>query len=358
MRTRFLVGVSLISLALATGGQLRAQSQDAVAAAKEVVAALPGDELVRAALENAAAQQAGSRPGAGDSTTRAAIWARLQGELVTFYASAFTAAELHEIATFYRTPTGRLLAVAQVPIAFRVLAASRGGTLAQRAESTSVATAPTGAPSPTVAQTKAPTDSGASRSHTSDSTVVSKTEAAGDVAQPSDANVDYFWIQVEKPAAELPGNPEPVYPDSLRKAGVTGDVVVQFVVDTAGQVDTSRVLVSRSSGEPFTAAVRAILPQLRYTPAEYKGHKVRQFVDKRFVFPARSPAARDSTPPTRDSTPPARDSTAPVRDSTSPARDSTPRSSRDSTPPSSRDSTPRSSRDSTPPPRDSTPPSP
>ena len=55
MRTRFLVGASLFSLALATGGQLRAQSQDATAAAREVVAALPGDELVRAALANTAA---------------------------------------------------------------------------------------------------------------------------------------------------------------------------------------------------------------------------------------------------------------------------------------------------------------
>ena len=356
MRTRFLVGASLISFALATGGQLRAQSQDAVAAAKEVVAALPGDELVRAALESAAAQQAGSKPGAGDSTTRAAIWARLQGELVTFYASAFSAAELHEIATFYRTPTGRRLAVAQVPIALRVLAASRGGTLAQRPESTSTAAAapaPTGAPSSTVAQTKAATDSGARPSHTTDSTVVSKTEAAGDVAQPSDSNVDYFWIQVQKPAAELPGNPQPVYPDSLRKAGAKGDVVVQFVVDTAGQVDTSRVLVSRSSGEAFTAAVRAILPQLRYTPAENKGHKVRQIVDKRFVFPPQqSQTARDSTPPARDSTPPSpHDSTPPA------ASDSTSRSPRDSTPRPPRDSIPRAARDSTPPARDSTPPS-
>jgi protein TonB len=287
MRTRFLVGASLFSLALATGGQLRAQSQDAVAAAKEVVAALPGDELVRAALESAAAQQAGSKPGAGDSTTRAAIWARLQGELVTFYASAFSAAELHEIATFYRTPTGRRLAVAQVPIALRVLAASRGGTLAQRPESTSTAAAapaPTGAPSSTVAQTKAATDSGARPSHTTDSTVVSKTEAAGDVAQPSDSNVDYFWIQVQKPAAELPGNPQPVYPDSLRKAGVTGDVVVQFVVDTAGYAELETVKVLRSTHAIFTESVRDVLPVMRFEPAELDGRKVRQLVQLPFRF--------------------------------------------------------------------------
>ena len=313
MRTRFLVGASLVSVTLAMSGQLRAQSQDATAAAREVVAALPGDELVRAALANADAQQAGSRPGVEDSTTRAAIWTRLQAELVTLYASAFSAPELREIAAFYRTPTGRRLAAAQVPITLRILAATRsGGTRAQRPDSTATAT-----------------------------------------ANGSDSNVDYFRIQVQKPAAELPGNPEPVYPDSLRKAGVTGSVVVQFVVDTTGRVDTSRVLVSRSSGEPFTAAVRAILPQLRYTPAENKGHKVRQIVDKRFVFPPQqSQTARDSTPPARDSTPPSpHDSTPPA------ASDSTSRSPRDSTPRPPRDSIPRAARDSTPPARDSTPPS-
>lgn len=59
----------------------------------------------------------------------------------------------------------------------------------------------------------------------------------------------------------------PRYPESLRRAGVEGDVVVRFLVDTTGRVDLRTVEVLRSTHEAFTAAVRETLSRLRFSPA-------------------------------------------------------------------------------------------
>jgi protein TonB len=59
----------------------------------------------------------------------------------------------------------------------------------------------------------------------------------------------------------------PRYPESLRRAGVEGDVVVRFLVDTLGRVDMRTVEVMRSTHEAFTAAVRETLSKLRFSPA-------------------------------------------------------------------------------------------
>jgi periplasmic protein TonB len=59
----------------------------------------------------------------------------------------------------------------------------------------------------------------------------------------------------------------PRYPESLRRAGVEGDVVVRFLVDTTGRVDMRTLEVVRSTHEAFTAAVRETLSKLRFSPA-------------------------------------------------------------------------------------------
>ena len=94
----------------------------------------------------------------------------------------------------------------------------------------------------------------------------------------------YFEFQVEKPAAQIPGGAQPRYPDILRQGGVEGRVIAQFVVDTLGKADMSTFKVIESSHELFTAAVRNVLPQTRYIPAEVGGRKVKQLVQQPFVF--------------------------------------------------------------------------
>ncbi len=106
----------------------------------------------------------------------------------------------------------------------------------------------------------------------------------GGTPQPVADNQTYFEFQVEKQVAPAPNNPSPRYPDMLRSASVEGEVLAQFVVDTTGRVDMSTFKVLKSSHDLFTAAVRQVLPQMRFYPAEIGGRKVKQLVQLPLTF--------------------------------------------------------------------------
>lgn len=97
-------------------------------------------------------------------------------------------------------------------------------------------------------------------------------------------NQTYFEYQVEKPVMAVNGSPTPRYPDILKSAGVEGEVVVAFVVDTTGRADVSSLKILKSTHELFSAAVRTALPTMRFLPAEVGGKKVKQLVQQPFVF--------------------------------------------------------------------------
>ncbi|MEW5918609.1 MAG: energy transducer TonB [Gemmatimonadota bacterium] len=94
----------------------------------------------------------------------------------------------------------------------------------------------------------------------------------------------YFEFQVEKPVVQAPGSPTPRYPDILRQAGVEGEVLAQFVVDTTGRAEAGSYKVLKSSHDLFAQAVRSALPGMRFIPAEVGGRKVKQLVQQPFAF--------------------------------------------------------------------------
>jgi TonB family protein len=94
----------------------------------------------------------------------------------------------------------------------------------------------------------------------------------------------YFEYQVEQPVTMAKGNPAPVYPKALEKAHVAGTVLVQFVVSTDGRPEMKTFEVLKSSNGLFTDAVRDVLPNLHFVPAEVGGEKVRQLVQMPFGF--------------------------------------------------------------------------
>jgi protein TonB len=94
----------------------------------------------------------------------------------------------------------------------------------------------------------------------------------------------FFEFQVEKPAIASQGNPPPRYPEILRGAGVEGETLVQFVVDTTGRADMGTFKVLKSDHDLFTNAVRSILPQYRFLAAETGGRKVKMYVQMPFKF--------------------------------------------------------------------------
>ena len=103
------------------------------------------------------------------------------------------------------------------------------------------------------------------------------------VVAPAENHI-YSESQVEKPVMAAMGSPAPRYPEVLRAAGVEGEVIVTFVVDTTGRAEPSSIQILNATNDLFGAAVRTALPGMRFLPAETGGKKVKQRVQQPFVF--------------------------------------------------------------------------
>ena len=103
-------------------------------------------------------------------------------------------------------------------------------------------------------------------------------------APSAESDGPFFEFQVEKPVRQLKGTCAPKYPEDLRAARTTGQVVAHFVVDTAGMIEAATFKVVRSSHGAFSAAVQEALPCMRFQAASIKGRRVRQVVQQPFVF--------------------------------------------------------------------------
>ena len=101
---------------------------------------------------------------------------------------------------------------------------------------------------------------------------------------PVNQDQPYFEFQVEKPVLAREGNPTPSYPSMLESGRVEGEVLVQFVVDTAGRAEMSSFKVLKATNDLFASSVRKVLPNMKFYPAEVGGHKVRQLVQMPFGF--------------------------------------------------------------------------
>ena len=60
--------------------------------------------------------------------------------------------------------------------------------------------------------------------------------------------------------------------------------MVEYVVNTTGFADTTTFQVLDATNPGFVAAVRDVLPYVRFTPAKIGAMKVRQLVEQRFGF--------------------------------------------------------------------------
>lgn len=92
---------------------------------------------------------------------------------------------------------------------------------------------------------------------------------------------------VEIAATFLPNSPSPEYPDILRRAGVEGEALVQFVVDSTGKADMTTFRVLHATHSLFADAVRNVLPRVRFSPAQVGNRRVRQLAEQVFGFSIR-----------------------------------------------------------------------
>lgn len=101
---------------------------------------------------------------------------------------------------------------------------------------------------------------------------------------PPGVNAVLTVLEVEQ-SVRVAGEPiTPVYPDALRRAGVEGEVLVSFVVDTLGRAEPSSFTVLRATHELFAQAVRAAVARQRFDPARVGSRAVRQLVQQLFSF--------------------------------------------------------------------------
>lgn len=91
-------------------------------------------------------------------------------------------------------------------------------------------------------------------------------------------------LEVDSMVERHSGSAAPAYPPALLRQGTEGVVYTQFVVDTAGRVDTTSVRVLTSPHPLFSASVMQALGQMRFRPAVRAGHRVRQLVEQHFRF--------------------------------------------------------------------------
>lgn len=94
----------------------------------------------------------------------------------------------------------------------------------------------------------------------------------------------YFEFNVEHPARRADKHAKPVYPETLREAGLRGSVRLQFIVDTSGKADTATIKVLSSSDPEMTRAARDFLVKAVYTPAMIKDRPVAQLVEENYDF--------------------------------------------------------------------------
>ncbi|MEP6766349.1 MAG: energy transducer TonB [Gemmatimonadaceae bacterium] len=91
-------------------------------------------------------------------------------------------------------------------------------------------------------------------------------------------------IEVDSAATRDPSSEGPVYPAKLLEARIEGVTVAQFIVDSLGRVDQSSIRILESTHAAFTAAVRDVLPRMKYQAARIGKHPVAQLVEQRFGF--------------------------------------------------------------------------
>lgn len=84
--------------------------------------------------------------------------------------------------------------------------------------------------------------------------------------------------------AEMLVAPKLVYPAALEAAGIPGRAELQFIIDTAGTIEAPSIQVLAATHEAFAVAARESLAEVRFIPAHYGGHLVRQLSKIPFRF--------------------------------------------------------------------------
>jgi TonB family protein len=90
--------------------------------------------------------------------------------------------------------------------------------------------------------------------------------------------------RVDVPTRAIPGSAHPRYPSLLRNRGLSGTVLVQFIVDAGGRADPGSVQTIFASHPDFLRAVVEAMRTMRFNPGLVGGCAAPTWVRQRFDF--------------------------------------------------------------------------
>jgi protein TonB len=103
---------------------------------------------------------------------------------------------------------------------------------------------------------------------------------------PVDVQGEVFTsTQLDDPAQAISQQP-PRYPPALQAAGVSGFVVLQYIVGTDGKVEAGSIKVIESSHPAFVEPAKESIMRATFRPGKSQGQPVRQLVQQRLSFTA------------------------------------------------------------------------
>lgn len=121
------------------------------------------------------------------------------------------------------------------------------------------------------------------------------------------AGVAYSLDAVDRPAALASGSFTPRYPETLLEERATGNVRVEFVLDSVGSILWNTYSVIATTDERFNVSVRDALLGATFTPAVRAGRPVAQVVQVPVNFLPPTVSTERGRSPTGAATPPAAD---------------------------------------------------
>jgi TonB family protein len=94
------------------------------------------------------------------------------------------------------------------------------------------------------------------------------------------ANTDDWRFQ----QAALVSQPQPRYPAGAASLGLSGRVLLRFVIDTTGRVDKRSIQLVENTDEIFVSPAREAVARAVFRPARMSGHAVRQLAEQSVRF--------------------------------------------------------------------------
>jgi len=260
---------------------LRGQTPSHAQAAAELLEVMNLERTIRAAVDSVLAAEAERNPdlrdldpGLLDLVDKHLGWEQWRAAYIRIYTDEFSEAELRELTRFYRTAAGQkvLLALPQQTFTHEESEEAAAFRRSSTGVKVLLRTPHIERRVNTFARQKL-------KELMHDAVDLAFEDPYGSLVEELlSLEVDTVPdgdVEVEQPRLvnerEIGNLLSKLYPDSLRKAGVSGRVVLDFIVRADGSVDESSITVASATHPGFVDPARQVITSARFEPATIQG---------------------------------------------------------------------------------------